>query len=218
MLYKKMTVIWLSTLLALFSFNAFADEQASDNLIKSLQKIETFKAHFVQKIRDANGQHVSKTSGEMIVRRPGKFYWKSQSPDPILVVADGKHLWTYDIDLAQVTKQELKQALGNSPANLLAGELSTLKDNFTITNAKKNQCKSKSSDECYMLHPHNKEASFADIIIGFTNGKLIEIRMRDSLGQDVYTLFSQVQINQNVENKLFNFVPPKGVDVIHGGN
>ena len=52
---------------------------------------------------------MSLTKGDMIIRRPGKFYWKSQSPDPILVVADGKHLWTYDIDLEQVTDENSKK-------------------------------------------------------------------------------------------------------------
>ncbi|OJV94968.1 MAG: outer membrane lipoprotein carrier protein LolA [Gammaproteobacteria bacterium 39-13] len=209
--------LWASLLLATFTFQAVAEEtDAAASLTKSLENIQTFRANFVQKIRGADGDNVSKSSGEMMVRRPGKFYWKSQAPDPVLVVADGKHLWTYDIDLAQVTKQDLNQALGNTPASLLAGSVVNLKDSFKISTAKKNQCRG--SDECYSLHPLSKDAAVADIVIGFAKGKLQEISMHDSLGQDVYTKFSKVEINKNLENKIFDFVPPKGVDVIHAGN
>ncbi|MBS0288259.1 MAG: outer membrane lipoprotein chaperone LolA [Proteobacteria bacterium] len=191
-------------------------EPAAESLLNALQKIETFKANFVQKIHDANGEHVAKTQGEIMVRRPGKFYWKSQSPDPILVVADGKFLWTYDIDLSQVTKQKLQEALGNSPAALLAGSLSSIKSNFEISQGNKNQCPK--SNECYLLKPKQKDAAFADILIGFAKGKLTEVRMHDPLGQDVYTLFTEVLINQGVQDKVFAFIPPKGVDIIHSGS
>ncbi len=189
---------------------------ASHDLFEALQKMETFKAHFVQKIHDANGEHVGKSEGEIMVRRPGKFYWKSQLPDPILVVADGNVLWTYDIDLSQVTKQQLKEALANSPAAILAGSLDTLKENFDISNANKNLCPK--SDACYTLKPKQKDAPFADIQIGFAKGKLTEVRMRDPLGQDVYTLFSKIFINEGVQDKVFAFKPPKGVDIIQAGN
>ncbi len=205
----------LAAMLGLVSSQSFAADAAADNLLKALQKIDTYKAHFVQKIHDANGEHVAKSQGEMMVRRPGKFYWKSQSPDQMLVIADGQFLWTYDIDLSQVTKQELKGALGDSPASLLAGSLTTLKQDFEIEDGKKNQCPK--SDECYLLHPKKKDAPFADIQIGFAKGKLAEVRMHDPLGQDVYTLFTKVVINEGVNDTSFKFVPPKGVDIIQAG-
>ncbi len=207
----SLALLGCSTLMA-----APQKQDSSEQLIAALHKIDTFKANFVQKIHDANGEHVAKSQGEIMVRRPGKFYWKSQSPDPILVVADGKFLWTYDIDLSQVTKQKLKEALGSSPAALLAGSLDGLKSDFEISTASKNQCKK--SDECYLLKPKQKDSTFADIQIGFAQGKLSEVRMRDPLGQDVYTVFTKVQINSGIQDKLFAFVPPKGVDIIQSGS
>ncbi|MBS0289519.1 MAG: outer membrane lipoprotein chaperone LolA [Proteobacteria bacterium] len=207
----------VSIFLVIFSSGVFATEgEPADKLLQALQNINTFKAHFVQKIHDANGEHYAKSEGEIMVRRPGKFYWKSQAPDPILVVGDGKHLWTYDIDLSQVTKQTQNEALGNTPAALLAGSLSTLKENFKITQAKKTQCVK--SEECYLLHPMQKDAAFADILIGFAKGKITEIKMHDSLGQNVYTLFTKVEINQTLNDSHFAFSPPKGVDIIHSGS
>lgn len=190
-------------------------QNAAQSLVQSLEKIETFRAHFAQKIRDGHGEQISHTKGEMVVRRPGKFYWKSQAPDPVLVVADGTFLWTYDIELAQVTKQKMKEALGNSPATILAGSLNQIMQDFTINFAKQGKC-AKGADQCYLLAPKQKDAPFADIIIAFTKGNITEVKMRDSLGQNVHTVFSQIKVNQAVNNKMFAFAPPKGVDVIQG--
>lgn len=203
----------VSTFLLLFSCSLLADE--SDALIQSLQKINTYKAHFNQRIRDNNGEKLSNTKGEMMVKRPGKFYWKSQAPDPVLVVADGKNLWTYDIELSQVTKQELNASLGNSPAALLAGKLDSLKQNYSIAAAQKANCTQ--SERCYELKPKNKEEQFSNIYIGFNKDNLVEIRMKNSLGQDIYTRFTEVKVNPTLDNKLFAFKPPKGVDVIQAG-
>lgn len=205
--------ILFSAFLLLFSCALWADD--SDSLIESLKKINTYKAHFNQRIRDNNGEKLSNTKGEMMVKRPGKFYWKSQAPDPILVVADGENLWTYDIELSQVTKQDLDASLGNSPAALLAGNLDSLKQNYTIASAPKSQCSQ--SERCYELKPRNKEEQFSNIYIGFTKENLVEIRMKNALGQDIYTRFTQVKINPELDNKLFAFKPPKGVDVIQAG-
>ncbi|MGD9591060.1 MAG: outer membrane lipoprotein chaperone LolA [Candidatus Berkiella sp.] len=215
---KKLLSILSVALFCCTTLNAAPPElqSAEEALIASLHKIATFKAHFVQKINDANGEHVAKSQGDIMVRRPGKFYWKSESPDPILVVADGNYLWTYDIDLSQVTKQKLNDALGSSPAAILAGSLDSIKSNFKISKVKNEQCAK--SDECYLLRPKQKDATFADIQIGFLQGKLTQVRMRDPLGQDVSTIFTKVQINQGVQDKLFAFVPPEGVDIIQAGS
>jgi len=214
----KRIILLGSVLLLWVCQSALAVEvDATPDLVSVFKSIQTYSAHFNQKIHDANGQHVSKTQGDIIVQRPGKFYWKTAAPDKMLIVADGKFLWTYDIELDQVTQQKLKEALGNSPAALLAGSVPQLADHFFITYGKKNQC-AQGCDKCFVLKPKQKEATFADIIIGLSSGKLVEVRMHDPLGQDVYTTFSNVKTNQKVNVKLFAFVPPKGVDIIQSGN
>ncbi|HRE32851.1 MAG TPA: outer membrane lipoprotein chaperone LolA, partial [Candidatus Berkiella sp.] len=178
---------------------AIAEDVAAEQLMASLKKISTFKANFSQKIQGSQGESLSKTQGEVVISRPGKFYWKSKKPDPILVIADGKFVWTYDLDLEQVTKQDLGQALQNSPATLLAGDASKLGDTFNISFAKK--CDN--NQTCYQLKPKQKDSTFSTINIRFTQDKLNEIRMRDPLGQNVYTVFTHVEVNQSVNQKLF---------------
>jgi outer membrane lipoprotein carrier protein len=206
--YASMLVLVCSA-----SGTAYCAEPA-DELIALLNKMDSFQGHFSQNIKSSTGEKISNTQGQVVIRRPDRFYWKSQKPDPIIVVADGKYLWTYDIDLQQATKQSQKNALKNSPATLLAGATHTFKDDFTIAYAKPGACKS-GQDHCFSLKPKQKDTTFKNIYIGFTQDKLVEVRMSDPLGQNVYTVFSDVKVNGAVNNSLFQFMPPKGVDVIH---
>jgi outer membrane lipoprotein carrier protein len=196
----------------LCSFQTFAAD-AGDTFTQLLQKVNTYQASFEQSIKDAHGQPVSKSKGDVTISRPGKFYWKSATPDQMLIVADGKYLWTYDMDLSQVTKQNLDAVLKNSPAGLLAGSAAKFTEDFNISTAKNAQCHQK-ADQCFSLKPKEKDSPFANIYMGFTKGKLINIRMNDSLGQDVRTDFSGVKMNQAVNKGKFSFKPPAGVDII----
>ena len=184
-------------------------------LIRALEGLNSFQANFVQKIKDANGQAMQDSKGQIMVSRPGKFYWKSETPDPIVVVGDGQFLWTYDIDLAQVNKQDQHKVLGQSPAAILAGSVKEITSHFKISYAPKNLCQA--NQQCYLLNPLGTDAQFSNILLGFSQGELKSIRMEDPLGQVVTTRFTQVKVNQNIDAQRFRFTPPKGVDVIQGG-
>ncbi|MFI4937972.1 MAG: hypothetical protein ACHQJ6_05620, partial [Candidatus Berkiellales bacterium] len=45
-------------------------QSPASELTGALRKIDTFQAHFLQKIRDANGENVTKSQGEVVIRRP----------------------------------------------------------------------------------------------------------------------------------------------------
>lgn len=95
--------------------------------VKSLKtfvnKALTFQANFSQTLLDKNFQVIRKASGSMMFERPGKFRWTYDQPYQQLIVGDGKQVWFYDQDLAQVTVHRLDQALGSTPAALLAGAI-----------------------------------------------------------------------------------------------
>lgn len=209
---KSRGLIVFACMLSFHAWGATTAGDAGEDLLERLKKVEAFRASFSQNIRSSTGEKISDTRGEMVIRRPNRFYWKTQKPDPILVVADGKYLWTYDLDLAQATRQNLERALQDSPATVLAGSLDRLKQNFTIQYAKSGACRTRGS--CFELKNKKKDTTFRNILIGFEDNKIREIKMSDPLGQRVYTIFSNVQINGPVEASLFRFVPPKGVDII----
>ncbi|MCV4784314.1 outer membrane lipoprotein carrier protein LolA, partial [Escherichia coli] len=53
--------------------------------------------------------------------RPNRFRFEYAKPFEQVIVADGQKVWLYDTDLNQVTVRPMNQALGATPAALLAG-------------------------------------------------------------------------------------------------
>lgn len=187
----------------------------SSELIKRFQAIKSFDANFRQTIEGNDGTIISTSQGSMKVLRPGRFYWKSETPDEILVVADGKFIWTYDMELEQIVQSQQKTALGQSPAALLAGEVVHLGDDYAVSTANSNQCAGQ-IEVCYQLRPKDPDSPFNVIKVGFEGAKLMSIKINDALEQTIITTFSNVTLNGEVNPNIFDFTPPAGVDVMQG--
>lgn len=178
-------------------------------LLETLSKWNTFQAHFVQIVCDERGVVNTRVEGYLAMTRKNQFYWKSLPPDPVLIVADGKWVWTYDITLAQITRQKLESILSHSPALLLMGDLSLLKKQFHIQPIK---CQGKGS--CFELLAREKDSPYERVRLVLEGGSLKRIVIQDALGHEVRIVFSNVLINRPIPSKQFRFSVPSGVDVI----
>src|SRR5882724_7988370 len=89
-----------------------------------LRDLKTFRSDFNQTVVDSRGNRIDATKGSLSVVRPGKFRWEVQGDDKgeggQVLVADGRNLWFYDRDLAQVTVKPADAALSATPAMLLS--------------------------------------------------------------------------------------------------
>ena len=65
---------------------------------------------------------------------PARFRWVYDKPADQVIVGDGKRVWIYDRHLNQVTVRKLDQALGSTPAALLAGSDAT-REAFALSDA-----------------------------------------------------------------------------------
>jgi len=216
----KISKLILVGFLAL-SCNVYAKNEVTNNaethLLEYVDKITSYQCRFVQSIDDPDGHAVSKMEGELSVLRPGRFLWKTNPPDPVVVIADGINLWTYDIELEQVTQQELKSALASSPAAILIGSADQIMDDFKVTEKTTGEC-GLTAQDCFVLEPKQSEDMFKKIELVFKNDKLVEVKMEDPLGQHVLTQFTHIDVNAALNKKIFNFVPPADVDVIKPGS
>lgn len=192
--------------LALASFGAQADGMASlKNFYKQTQAV---RANFHQLVTDRQGRKVQEVYGEMQLKRPNKFRWDYNKPFEQQIISDGERVWLYDIELAQVTVRPLGKALGSSPAALLAGD-SNLEKNFKLKNVISND-----GIDWVSADPNDAESGFEKILIGFKNNLLHEMQLVDSFGHKTKIVFSKLENNLAINNKLFLFKPPADVDVV----
>ena len=194
----------------LLSASAHASN-ALDQLHQFLEGSKTAKSSFSQSVIYKNGKEGQKASGTMIFLRPGKFRWNYDKPYSQVIVGDGAKLWSYDKELNQVVVKPMGQALGSSPAALLAGD-NSLEKNFDL----------KDGGEVGGLAwldatPKNNEAGFERVRIGFKGGLPQAMEVRDNFGQTTVLQFVGFERNVSVTADTFRFVPPKGADVIGEG-
>lgn len=206
-----MRLIRLMLLAVLTTASLFAhadDEAAVKRLTELLNQAQTITARFSQLSLDGSGTQLQETSGELALKRPGLFRWHTDEPMEQLLVSDGKQVWLYDPDLEQVTIQSLDQRLTHTPALLLSGDVSQIRENFEIT------FKEGGNVVDFILKPKSKDTLFDSLRLSFRNGVLNDMQLIDSIGQRTNILFMSVKMNEPLDDKQFSFEIPEGADVI----
>lgn len=174
-----------------------------------LDDVETMTASFEQSLVDADDIEVESSSGTLAIRRPGKFRWHYRAPYEQILVADGSNLWSYDVDLEQVTVKPQAEVLADTPAMLLGGDRSVL-DEFEVAASERDE----RGTVWLTLRPRNRDNGFERIDLGFDDGVLRRMMLRDNLDQSTLIALSDVELNATVDPDTFGFEPPAGVDVV----
>ena len=197
---------WLiAVLLTCGAFAAHAD--ALDTLREFVRDVKTGRASFTQTVTAADGAKKRSSSGSFEFARPNRFRFAYAKPFEQLIVSDGQKVWIHDLDLNQVSVRKLNQALGATPAALLAG--ASLEQEFELAAQP-----SKDGIDWVMATPRQKDGAFQSMRIGFRGKELAAVEILDSFGQRSVLQFSQYAANVALPEASFRFVPPPGADVI----
>ncbi len=178
------------------------------SLNKFYQETQAMQADFHQVVTDKKGNKIQEVYGRMQLQRPNKFRWDYDRPFEQQIISDGKQVWLYDTELAQVTVRALSNALGSSPAALLAGERG-LESSFKLVNAYR-----KDKLDWVSSQPKDSDSGFNKIALGFKDDSLQAMDLQDSFGHQTRIVFSQVKLNPKLDARAFVFKVPKGIDVV----
>lgn len=199
---KSLLVIFIISTISVAHAGSVAD------LWAFVRDSQTVRAQFSQTVLDRNGRSTSQASGIMAFSRPGKFRWIYDKPYAQLIVGDGAKLWIYDKDLNQVTVRKLDEALGSSPAALLAGN-NEIERFFILSDVG-----SRDGLEWLEASPKASDTMFAAVRMGFSGSTLKQMELKDSFGQTTIIRFDKLERNPKLPSDQFKFTPPKGADVI----
>ncbi len=179
-----------------------------------LEDLSTVRARFVQSLYDADGKLLSESTGEMWLRRPGRFRWEYREPFPQLMVADGERLWIHDPDLEQVTVRSLADTVADTPASLLISD-DDYRDDFVLTATEPGE---EPGALAIRLEPHGDAGDFEYLALRFREGELERMEAVDRLDQLTRIDFSKVKRGGRLRGNLFRFKPPDDADVIDQSN
>lgn len=185
-----------------------ADELGQRLVNDFVTNVITLEARFEQSLIDADGEVVDRTSGTLEIERPTRFRWSYAEPYEQWLIADGSNIWSYDLDLEQVTVKPQAKALANTPALLLGGADDAL-DQFEYggTNIEK-------VTTWVRLEPKDKSSGFNRVELGFIDEQLRRMVFFDNLEQTTFVALSDVIINEPIDASRFDFQLPDDVDLV----
>jgi outer membrane lipoprotein carrier protein len=207
MMNKKNIFTFVLLILLSWQQSVYAAETPIAQLKSFLAASKAFSADFKQVLINELGNPVQTSYGVFYLQRPGKFRWNYAKPFQQEIVSTNNKVWFYDVDLEQVTVKKLDASVGSTPALLLSGQIS-LEDNFNME-----EQGTEGDMQLIKLAPKKQESGFKYVSIGLQNGKLAGMELMDNFGQLTRIYFSNILINPTLKPSLFEFTPPKGVDV-----
>lgn len=181
---------------------------AREQLKAFVSQVQSASGDFSQYTVGPQGQTKPAQTGKFLFMRPGRFKWDVLRPYAQQIVSDGKQIYQFDPDLNQVTVRKVDQALGASPAAILFGS-GSLEQSFEVT-----ALPNKEAMSWLRAKPRQPDAGFVHLELGFKDGLPQRIVLLDGFGQVTHVQLSGFIRNPGLSTSNFDFVPPKGADVV----
>ena len=181
---------------------------AQEQLRAFVNTVTAATGSFSQYTVNPQGRTQPAQTGVFSFQRPGKFKWAVQKPYEQLVISDGRQVFQFDPDLAQVTERKVDAAIGTSPAAILFGS-GSLEQSFDVS-----ALPSKDGIDWLRAKPRTADAGFSRVDIGMKDNLPVRVELLDSFGQTTRVDLSGIVPNPKLGEGEFRFVAPKGVDVV----
>ena len=187
-----------------------------DDIIK---KVETryalpgFSANFFQvstlkamKITDA-------AYGRAFFKRPDKMRWEYEKPDRQTIITDGNALWIYRPEDNQVMIGKAPSFFGDGKGFSFLSDMKLIQNKFSIFLEKK------AGDDYHVLKLLPREKTFDVSVIYLSVSKktfeVVKIVTYNSYGDETRIELSDIQFKQKLDDSMFSFKIPQGVEVLH---
>lgn len=184
------------------------DELGEQLVNDFLTNVTTMQGRFEQSLIDAEGAVAEVSRGTLEIERPARFRWAYFEPYEQWLVADGLNVWSYDVDLEQVTVKPQAKALSNTPALLLGGATDAL-EQFRFDGS------AVEGDVTWVrMRPIDDSSGFDRVELGFVDHELSRMVFFDNLEQTTVVALYDVVVNEPIDADHFSFVIPDEADLV----
>jgi outer membrane lipoprotein carrier protein len=190
---------------------------AAKDVVAKIQKYydatKDLHARFEQTLESAIGR-TTHASGDVYLKKPGKMRWDYAKPEKKEMVADGKCLWVYEEEDAQVFKQSMSASTLPTQVSFLVGA-GKLADEFDAT-VEKPKGVGGPNDIVLKMVPKTASSAYRYLyfVVDPKTGAVLQTVIFDQQGGTNKLSFSNVEQNTNPPDAKFSFTPPAGVKVI----
>ena len=207
--YAESRAVWAlraasGLLAACLALPARAD--AVQSLRDFVREVKTARGAFTQTVTSPDGRR-KVSSGTFEFARPDRFRFTYTRPFEQSIVADGQKVWIHDPDLRQATSRRQTQALGATPAALLAG--AALERDFTLSAEP-----ARDGLDWVLATPRQPDGTVRSLRAGFRGRDLVALEVQDAFGQRSLLQLADVRTQVVLAPDAFRFLPPPGTDVL----
>jgi outer membrane lipoprotein carrier protein len=171
-----------------------------------------FSAKFLQESTIKAMEITDFASGMVYVRHPGMMRWEYNEPDKQIIITDGFKLWIYRPDDNQVMTGAAPVFFRDGKGASFLSDIKLIRQKFKIS------LSSSEGDLFYELKlvPVEKTMDVADIRLSVSKitFTIIRIITKNLYGDETRIEFMNSEFNLDLDDALFSFDIPEGVDVL----
>lgn len=194
-----------------------AKQRNNENAFESAQKkyaeSQTFTSSFSQTQTHKVLGTKKESLGRIFIKRPDKFLWQTESPDPSLMVSNGTKTWFYTAPFREGEKgQVLIKKSADVHSQLIIDLLSgtgNLKKSFNIKQL---------NPTLFELKPQ-KNTRAGDVVrieleIEKSTNLVYKVTLFSSTGNQTALTLKDTTLGPNLSDKMFEYTPPPNTEVI----
>lgn len=218
---KKIKLVAGITALMILSSNAFAGMSAKDVALK-VQRLydgtSTMKADFIQTAKMKTLGITQQDQGIVYMKKDGKIRWEYNKPKQQFIISNGKTLWFYMPSDKQVIIGNFESAFKYKPAQTFLTGMGNLLNDFNVKFENSKNMPGTKYEYLLQLVPKKMHAGAPAKILLAVNKKdyvISKSLVIDKFNNITEIDFSNIELNIALPDNLFDFVPPKDVEIIH---
>ncbi|MDP5144557.1 outer membrane lipoprotein chaperone LolA [Rheinheimera baltica] len=178
-------------------------QTAEQTLQRKLATINTFSASFEQQVFDAQRQLLQQGKGQLVLKQPAKFRFETTEPEPNVFIGHGETLWFYNELLEQLTIFDAATEVNRTPFVLLTSTDPQLWQQYVVSE----------QGEQFVIASKDNTSAVQQLTLSFSAGALSRMQVLDINQQLSEFNFTLVQLNNEIDDSLFKFVPPEFTDI-----
>ncbi|GER94125.1 outer membrane lipoprotein carrier protein LolA [hot springs metagenome] len=201
-------LLYCSTALLLYCNFCFASQVDDEvaRIQKAYENIKDIKGSFIQKSYIKDLKRTDTYKGQFFIKSP-KMRWEYKGDKPQIVYITGEDIIIYQKKEKQAFKTKFdKASYGQAPIALLSG-LGDIKNEFDV---------SVKSEQKLLLKPKKPMGNIVSVEITTSSEEfpIESLSIIDALSNRIDIYLKDVKINTELKDRLFEFSPPEGVNVL----
>ena len=174
-----------------------------------------FSANFIQKSTIKAMDITDLASGKVYIKYPGMMRWEYEKPDRQIIVTDADRLWIYRPEDNQVMTGKAPTFFGDGKGASFLSDIRLIRQKFDISLEQGGQAE---NDLFYHLKliPREKSLDISEIrlMISKQTFNVLQVTTQNFYGDETRIDLINSAFGVVLEDSLFSFKIPEGVDVI----